>query len=137
MVCRGQPLGILDAARHASNAASSLHRIQPLLLLWPQPAGWGLDLDAGKHGDALADHLLGDRARCPADQVSTALAQAELHRTAIGILKGAGVIAEDFGIAPTDGKSYFLLNTLLRQSCSTTGGRVATPHCSAMASATP
>lgn len=103
VVNRGQPLGVLNAACHASNAASSLHRIQPLLLLGPQPAGWRLDLDAGEHGDALSDHLLSDRARCPADQVSTALAQAKLHWAAVGVLERAGVIAEDLGITVADG----------------------------------
>ena len=116
VVIHGQPLGVLDAACHASNAASSLHRIQPLLLLWPEPASWGLDLDAEEHGDALADHLLSDRARCPADQISASFAQAELHWAAVGILKRTGVIAEDFGIAVADGQPDLLLDTLLAHS---------------------
>jgi len=93
-VSRGQPLRILHAPGDTSNAASGLHRVKPLPLFGPEPAGCGLDLDAGEYCHLLPDHVRRDRARGPADQVGAALAQAEAHRTAIGVTQRAGVIAE-------------------------------------------
>ena len=63
-----------------------------------------------------ADHLRRHGDRPPADQVSAALAQAELHWAAVGVLKGTGVIAEDLGIAVADGQPNLLLDALLAHS---------------------
>ena len=95
--CRGfvayQSLGILDTPSHASDTASGLHCLQPLPLIGAQPASSGLDLDAGKDGHLLAHHVRCDRARRPADQIRAALGEAKLHRPAVGIAQGAGVVA--------------------------------------------
>ena len=84
-----------------------------LLLLRAQPAGWRLHLDAGEHRHLLANHLRRDRDRAPADQVSTALAQSELHRSAVLITQCAGVIAPESGLAAAAGDADVLLDLLL------------------------
>ncbi len=109
-----QPYCILNAARHACDAAGCLHCIQPLLLLRPEPAGSGLHLDAGEHRHSLAHHVRRDRPRRPADQVSAALGEAKLHRAAIGVTQGAGVIPEQPGIAGAAGNADVLLDLLFR-----------------------
>ena len=85
-----------------------------MLLLWPDPAGWRLHLNTGEHRNGAAHHLRCDRHALPADQVSAALAQAELHWAAILVTQRAGVIAEEPGAAIAAGDADFLLDALLR-----------------------
>jgi hypothetical protein len=108
-----QCLSVADRPRHTCNATSRLDRIQPLLLLWSEPAGCGLHLNAGEHRHGAADHLWRHRHALPADQVGAALAQTELNRAAILIPERAGVIAEQARVAIAAGDPYFLLDPLL------------------------
>ncbi len=132
-----QPCSILNAARDTGDAASGLHGIQPLPLLWAQSAGGALHLDTGEYGHPLPHHVWCDRDRAPADQISAANRQAELNRPAMLVTQRAGVVAVQAHRTPAEGQPYLLLNALLRQSCSTAGGSVRAPHCSAMAAAMP
>jgi hypothetical protein len=92
-------LGILNAACHAGNPASSLHRIQPLLLLWPEPAGWCLDLYRGEYRYLGANHLWGDGHRAPAKQITRAFApNAKLNpSTTARVRESANVVPEKPG----------------------------------------
>jgi hypothetical protein len=116
---RGQPLstqkclGILDTPCHACDATSRLDCIKPLLLLRAQPAGCGLDLDAGKHGNGAADHLGCHRHALPADQVGAALAEPKGNWSAVLVFERAGVIAEQPRVTVAAGDPYFLLDPLL------------------------
>ena len=112
-VLRHNPQGIINGPGHASDAAGCLHCFQPLPLLRADAAGWGLDLNAGEHRDALAHHVWGDRARGPADQIGAALSQSKLHRAAVGIAQGAGVIAMQAHRATATGQADLLLDLLL------------------------
>ena len=116
MVTRGQPLGVIDAAGHTSDAAGCLHCIQPLLLLGPEPAGWCLHLDAEEHRHLGADHVRRHGHRPPADQVSAAFAQAEADRTAMLVAQGAGIVAKQAYWATTASKPDVLLDALLAHS---------------------
>jgi hypothetical protein len=106
-----------------------------------QPAGCGLHLNAGEHCHGAADHLWRYRDALPADQVSAALAETKLHRSAIGITQRAGVIAEQAHRVTVDCRRYGSLAEWFAQmprlSCSTGAGSVTVPHWSAIASATP
>jgi hypothetical protein len=84
-----------------------------LLLLGPEATCGALDLDAGEDRHLLTHHLGCDRARGPADQVSTALGQAERHRPAVLITKRAGVVAEQAHWSVTAGQADVLLDLLL------------------------
>jgi hypothetical protein len=108
--------GIGNRPGNATNPTTSLHCIQPLPLLRPEPAAGSLHLNAGKHRHLLANHLLGNGAGGPADQVSTAFAQPEAHRAAMLITQRAGVIAEQPVGSGAAGKADLLLDLLLGHS---------------------
>ena len=118
-----QCLCILNRPCHACNATSRLDRIQPLLLLRAQPAGWRLDLNAGEHSHSAADHLRRYGHALPADQVSAAFAQAKLHWSAVLVSERAGVISEQARITVAAGDPYFLLDALLAHSHAVTLGQ--------------
>jgi hypothetical protein len=84
---------------YTSDAACGLDCFQPLLLLWADASGRGLDLNAGEDSYLLAHHLRGDRDSPVADQVGAAFAQAKLHWAAVLVAERAGVIAPKPGIA--------------------------------------
>jgi len=84
--------GIGNRPGNATNPTSSLHCIQPLPLLWPEPAAGGLHLNAGEHCYLLTHHLRRHHHRAPADQVSTAFGKPEAHRAAVLITQRAGVV---------------------------------------------
>jgi hypothetical protein len=92
-------LGILDAPSNTSDAACCLHCIEPLLLLWLDPAGWGLDLNAGEHRHLLTHHLWGDRHGAPAKQITRAFAaNAKLNpSTSARVGQSTNVIAKKPG----------------------------------------
>ena len=52
------------------------------LLSRGETAGRCLDFEAGEHGYPLPDHLGGDDYRAPADEISGAASEAELHGSA-------------------------------------------------------
>lgn len=85
-----------------------------MLLFWPQPAGSGLDFDAGEDGDGGANHVGGDRAAGPADQVSAAFSKSKADRSAVVVAQHASVIAEQPGTASATGEADVLLDGLLR-----------------------
>ena len=91
-----------------------MDRIQPCLLLRADPAGRGLDLNAGEYRYLLAHHLRGDRDSPIADQVGAAFAEAKLHRSAVLVTERAGVIAEEPGIAGAARYADVLLDLLFR-----------------------
>jgi len=105
--------GISNRPSHPTNPTSSLHCIQPLPLLWPEPAAGSLHLDAGEHRHLLAHHLRRDGDRAPADQVSRSLAQPEAHRTAMLITQRAGVIPIQAYWAAAASQADLLLDLLL------------------------
>jgi hypothetical protein len=111
---RHNPQRILNRPCNACNAACCLHRVQPCLLLRAHPAGRGLHLDAGEHCHLLAHHVRGDRDGPVADQISAALAQAKLHRSAVLVPERAGVIAEQPRLAAAAGDADLLLYLLFR-----------------------
>ena len=80
-----------------------------------QPAGCGLDLNAGEHRNGAADHIGRYGDALPADQVSAAFAEAEGNRAAILVLERAGVIAEQARVAIAAGDADLLLDGLLRR----------------------
>ena len=86
-----------------------------MLLLWPKPAGRGLDLDGQKYRYLLANHVWRDGQLFPADQVSAAFAKAELDWASICILQRAGVIAEQAAVTLATGQADVLLDLLLGQ----------------------
>ena len=86
-----------------------------MLLLWPHPASWGLDLNGGEDGHLLANHVWGDGYAPPTDQVSAALAKAELDWASIGILQRSCVIAKQATVTFAASKPDVLLDLLLRQ----------------------
>ena len=98
-LCSHNQQCVLDTPCHTCDAACRLDRFQPLLLLWADAAGRGLDLDAGEHSYLLAHHVRRDRDSPVADQVGAALAEAKLHRSAVLVAQRAGVIAEEPSIA--------------------------------------
>jgi hypothetical protein len=108
-----QCLSVTDRPRHACNATSRLDCIEPLLLLWSEPAGCGLHLNAGEHRHGAADHLGCDGDPLPADQVGAALAEPEGNWSAVLVPKRAGVIAEQARVTVAAGDPYFLLDPLL------------------------
>ena len=77
---------ILHRPGDDSNATCALDRLEPSLLLGPDPACGDLDLDAGEDGQAGADHGLGDGDGAPADQVSGSARETEGDETT-----GAGI----------------------------------------------
>jgi hypothetical protein len=85
-------------------------------LLWPEPAGGRFNLNAGEHSHLLADHLWCDGDRAPTNQVSAALTQAKLHRSAVLVTKRAGVIAEQSAVTFATRKPDVLLDLLLAQA---------------------
>jgi hypothetical protein len=105
---------ILDTPCYTCNAACGLDCFQPCLLIWPYASGRGLDLNAGKHRHLLAHHVRGDRDSPIADQVGAAFAEAEGNRSAVLVAQGAGVIAEEPGIAGAARYADVLLDLLFR-----------------------
>ena len=87
-----------------------------MLLLWPQPAGGALHLNAGEHRHGGADHIRRDSDALPADQISAALAQAKLHRPTITVHQRASVIAEQAAVTLATGEADFLLDGLFAQA---------------------
>ena len=110
------PLRILYGSCNARDTTSRLHCFQPLLLLWPYPASRCLDLNAGKNSHLLANHVWRDGQLFPADQVSTAFAEAKLHRASIGILQASSVVAKQTAVTFAASESDVLLDLLLAQA---------------------
>ena len=87
-----------------------------MLLLWPHPASWCLDFDGGKDCHLLANHVWGDGDGPPTNQVSAALAKAELDRPSIGILQRSGVVAKQATVTFPASQADVLLDLLLGQA---------------------
>jgi hypothetical protein len=110
------PLRILYGSCDSSNTTSRLDCIHPGFLLGSNPASWALDLDAGKNSHLLANHVWRNGQLFPADQVSTAFAEAKLHRATVGILQRSRVVAKQATVTFAASESDVLLDLLLAQA---------------------